>query len=162
MHAGLIARLTLLLASANGTPILATHWLGRFWSRPLDGGRSWVDGRPVFGPSKTVRGLVLSIVVTSVVAAMIGPGWWIGARVGALSMLGDLCSSFGKRRLGLASSSRATGLDQVPESLLPLLGVWGPLSLSAADILIVIAVFFVGEILLSRVLYRMHIRDRPY
>jgi CDP-2,3-bis-(O-geranylgeranyl)-sn-glycerol synthase len=77
-------------------------------------------------------------------------------------MVGDLCSSFIKRRLGFEPSSRATGLDQIPESLLPaLLGRW-LLALPAGDVVAVTATFFVGEIVLSRILFRLKLRDRPY
>ena len=77
-------------------------------------------------------------------------------------MAGDLFSSFGKRRLGLAPSSQALGLDQVPESLLPLLACRTALSLTAADIALAVVIFFIGELVLSRLLYRAHLRDEPY
>ena len=77
-------------------------------------------------------------------------------------MLGDLFSSFCKRRLGLPASSQALGLDQVPESLLPLIGYAGPLGIGAADIVVGVAAFFIGALALSRLLYRLRIRDRPY
>lgn len=77
-------------------------------------------------------------------------------------MAGDLCSSFLKRRLALAPSSRALGLDQLPESLLPLLVCRAALSLTAADIVFAVILFFAGEIVLSRLLYRIHLRDEPY
>ena len=67
-----------------------------------------------------------------------------------------------QRRLNLAPSSRATGLDQIPESLFPLLACRGALSLSILDIGIGVAIFFVGEVVLSLLLYKVHIRDRPY
>jgi len=82
--------------------------------------------------------------------------------VGATAMAGDLCSSFLKRRLGLAPSSKATGIDQIPESLLPSLACRHALSLTAVDVLAVTTLFLVGEILLSRLLFRLHFRDRPY
>jgi hypothetical protein len=77
-------------------------------------------------------------------------------------MIGDLLSSFCKRRLGLTPSSPAIGLDQVPESLFPFLACREALSLTAADIGAGMAIFFVGEVLLSRVLYALGLRDRPY
>ena len=158
----LIGELTLLLALSNGVPVLATKLFGSRYSYPLDGRAHWFDGRPLFGSSKTVRGIVLSVLVTSAGAALIGFGWLMGAAVAGLAMAGDLSSSFVKRRLGLPAGSRATGLDQIPESLFPLLGAERSLALSAGDIMAVLAIFFVGEILLSRVLYRLHIRSRPY
>jgi hypothetical protein len=59
-------------------------------------------------------------------------------------MAGDLLSSFVKRRLNLPPSSRATGLDQIPESLLPALVCRGALSSSGLDIAICVGVFLVG------------------
>ena len=77
-------------------------------------------------------------------------------------MAGDLVSSFIKRRLGRPPSTRAIGLDQIPESLLPLLACKLPLLLSWMDIFAGVVLFLVGELLLSRLLYRAHIRDQPY
>jgi hypothetical protein len=77
-------------------------------------------------------------------------------------MAGDALSSFIKRRLDLPSSSRATGLDQIPESLVPLLACRPMLPLTPWDIAASVAIFLVGEIVLSRALYRVHLRDRPY
>jgi CDP-2,3-bis-(O-geranylgeranyl)-sn-glycerol synthase len=77
-------------------------------------------------------------------------------------MAGDLFSSFVKRRMGLAPSSRAVGLDQIPESLFPMLAGAGIYGLSVADVGLAVAIFFVGEVVVSRLLYRMRLRDRPY
>jgi CDP-2,3-bis-(O-geranylgeranyl)-sn-glycerol synthase len=82
--------------------------------------------------------------------------------IGLAAMLGDLLSSFLKRRLGLASSARALGLDQLPESLLPTAVVAGPLDLSAPQVCGIAAAFFALELLLSRLLYRLRLRKRPY
>ena len=86
----------------------------------------------------------------------------LGLLVGSFAMAGDLASSFSKRRLNLPPSSRASGLDQVPESLFPLLACRNLLSLAAADIAVGVVIFFIGEVVLSRLLYALHLRDRPY
>jgi hypothetical protein len=67
-----------------------------------------------------------------------------------------------KRRLKFPPSSQAIGLDQVPESLLPLLVCQETLSLTAIDVAIGVGVFVVGELILSRLLYDLHFRDEPY
>jgi len=67
-----------------------------------------------------------------------------------------------KRRMNLPAGGRATGLDQLPESLFPLLACRGALRLTAFDIVSAVALFFVGEVLLSRLLYRFHLREHPY
>lgn len=155
-------QLLILLTLANGTPVIAAKLLGDRLAWPLDGGLRFADGRPLLGPSKTLRGFLLAVLAASAGAALIGPGWRIGFIVGGLAMAGDLLSSFVKRRLNRRPSSRATGLDQVPEALLPLIACRGALALSAFDIAAVMAVFFVGEIVVSRLLFRLGIRDRPY
>jgi hypothetical protein len=157
----LLALLVLLLV-ANGTPVLAKWVLGDRFAFPLDGGVRFVDGRPLFGPAKTIRGIVLSVAATAAAAPVVGLDGMIGAVVGAAAMAGDLFSSFVKRRLGVPTSGRATGLDQLPEALLPLLACRGALALTFADIAVAAAMFFVGEIVLSRLLFRLRVRDRPH
>jgi CDP-2,3-bis-(O-geranylgeranyl)-sn-glycerol synthase len=82
--------------------------------------------------------------------------------VGLTAMLGDLLSSFIKRRLGMASSSMALGLDQIPESLLPLLAVAETFELSGSTIAWTVAGFVVLELTLSPIFYWLGIRNQPY
>ena len=119
MHLLLIAQLLTLLVGANGTPIIIEKVLGKFLAFPIDGGATLADGKPLLGSSKTLRGLALSILATTAFAPLIGLSWKVGALVAAMAMLGDLLSSFLKRRMGLAPSCQAIGFDQIPESLLP-------------------------------------------
>jgi CDP-2,3-bis-(O-geranylgeranyl)-sn-glycerol synthase len=156
-----ITRVLLLLGVANGTPVFATKLLKHRFATPLDGGLRFFDGRPLFGESKTVRGVVLSLACTGLVAPLLGLPWQLGVELAALSLLGDLVSSFVKRRLDRPVHSPAFGLDQIPESLLPPLVLRDALGLTAADIVLVVVFFFVFELVLSRLLYTVHIRDRP-
>jgi CDP-2,3-bis-(O-geranylgeranyl)-sn-glycerol synthase len=162
MHLSLILRLLVLLTLANGTPVVINKVLGRRLSYPIDGGVKFVDGKPLFGSSKTIRGVLYSVLVTAVGASLAGWEWNVGAVVGGVAMAGDLFSSFLKRRMGLPAGSRATGLDQVPESLFPLLACRHTLSLTVLDIAVTVALFFVGEVVLSILFYKFHVRERPY
>jgi CDP-diglyceride synthetase len=157
-----ILQLLILLAFANGTPIVAKKIFGSRFARPLDAGILFFDGRPVFGRSKTIRGILASILITTIGAPLIGMSPIIGAIVASAAMAGDLFSSFVKRRLNFPPSSQMIGLDQVPESLFPMLACRDVLSLTIADIALGVGIFFVGELVLSRLLYRIHLRDRPY
>jgi CDP-diglyceride synthetase len=157
-----VLQLLILLTLANGTPIVATKIFGLRIARPLDGGIMFFDGRPLFGHSKTIRGILSSIFITAIGAPLIGMSPTIGAIVASTAMAGDLFSSFVKRRLNFPPSSQALGLDQVPESLFPMLACRGALSLTIADIALGLVIFFVGELVLSRLLYHVHLRDRPY
>ena len=152
----------MLLVIANGTPVILKKVLADRFATPLDGGANFIDGRRLFGSSKTIRGVLSAVLATTLGAVAIGYDWRIGAVVGVASMAGDLFSSFIKRRLNMPCSSMAPGLDQVPESLLPLLLVQFMLPVTITDIVAVVAAFFVTELLISRVLFRLHIRDKPY
>jgi CDP-2,3-bis-(O-geranylgeranyl)-sn-glycerol synthase len=109
-----------------------------------------------------MRGIVVSILITSAIAPFIGLDLTIGAIVASSAMAGDLFSSFVKRRLNFLPSSQALGLDQVPESLFPMLACRDALSLTIADIALGVGIFFIGELILSRLLFRAHLRDEPY
>jgi CDP-2,3-bis-(O-geranylgeranyl)-sn-glycerol synthase len=102
------------------------------------------------------------VLVTALGAPLVGLEWKIGIAVGSLAMAGDLFSSFFKRRMRLPAGGRATGLDQIPESLFPLLACCHTLSLTALDIALVVVVFFLGEVVLSLLFYKLHLRERPY
>ena len=156
------ARLLLLLAVANGAPVVAKKVFGTRWSAPLDAGWRFVDGRPLLGPSKTVRGFVVAVAGTAVAAALMGFSLGLGSVVGAFAMLGDALSSFVKRRLNIASSGRATGIDQIPEALLPLIVIRGVLELSLPEVAAITLAFFVLEMPLARLFFRLGLRDRPY
>jgi len=157
-----ILKLLFLLSIANGAPIFVKKVSGGTLAWPLDGGARFADGRPLFGSSKTIRGILVSVALTTAAAPLLNLELLAGALVGAMAMAGDLFSSFIKRRLNLPPSSQAIGLDQIPESLFPLLACRGLLSLTASDIVVGVALFFIGEVLLSRVFYRLGLRDRPY
>lgn len=152
----------LIISAANAAPVMLHLTLRRGHGWPVDGGRQWRDGRPVFGASKSVRGVVAAVVAAAVVAWALGLPLLVGAAAGALSMVGDLLSSFTKRRLGLEPSSRFVGLDQAPEAFLPLLvliplagvGVWSALTAAVLFVLL-------GPPL-SWMLYHAGIRQEPH
>jgi CDP-diglyceride synthetase len=158
----LLLRLLLLLGVANGTPILVRRVFKDRLAAPIDGGAAFVDGRSLFGRSKTIRGVVASIAFTSLIGLFLGFDLSIAASLASLSMLGDLASSFIKRRMGLHVHAQAFGLDQIPEALLPLLALQKSLELSWSDIAIVVLAFVLLGVLLSRMLYKFGIREQPH
>jgi CDP-archaeol synthase len=162
MHLLLILQVLVLVTVANVMPIIAKDIVGDRFATPIDGGAKFVDGRPLLGSSKTVRGILVSILITSAFGIFVGLDWKIGVLVASVAMGGDLLSSFLKRRLNVPAGGKATGLDQVPESLLPLLACRIALPLTPLDIVVGTATFFVGELLLARLFYHFHLRDRPY
>ncbi len=155
-------KLLLLLVIVNGAPICARFIFGNRSNFPVDFGIRLPDTYPLFGESKTWRGVITAIMAGMIMAPLLGFSLEVGFIVGSVSMLGDLFSSFLKRRLGMVPSSMALGLDQIPESLFPLLAVSQKLHLSWLQILSLVLLFFIIELSLSRLLYRLKIRKRPY
>jgi len=158
----LIFQLLVLVAVANAAPVLAKKIPGKKLAWPLDGGAVLADGRPLLGSSKTIRGLAVSLLATPIAALLMGFGWELGVVVAGAAMAGDLSSSFTKRRLGFPPSSMAIGLDQIPESLLPLIAASWLLPVSLLDIAAGTAIFVVSGLLLSRLLFKLRVRDEPY
>jgi len=152
----------ILLLAANGAPILAERLLGGRGNWPIDGDAVFIDGRPLLGRSKTYRGVVTAVVVCAGIAWAAGLSVGVGLAFALYAMLGDLVSSFIKRRMGIPPSGQALGLDQFPEALLPLWLLRNELQLESSEVLMLALAFFVIELTLSRLLYRWHIRNRPY
>ncbi len=155
-------KLLLLVLVANGAPVIAWDIFKERYALPLDAGLKLADGLPLFGSAKTWRGIIASLAVTPLFAELLGLNASIGFTIATAAMAGDLFSSFCKRRLGIESSGKAPGLDQIPESLLPLLAVKNQFDLDWETISLLVAMFFVLEITISPLLYQLGIRKRPY
>jgi CDP-archaeol synthase len=152
----------LLAGVANTAPLIAAKLFGARLAWPVDGGVQLRDGRPLFGASKTLRGILGGIALPALLAPALGAPVTAGFTIGAAAMAGDLLSSFVKRRMGFVPSSQALGLDQIPEVLLPAWIARGWFDLSVSEIAIIVAVFFIAELVLSKLLFRLNLRDRPY
>jgi CDP-2,3-bis-(O-geranylgeranyl)-sn-glycerol synthase len=85
-----------------------------------------------------------------------------GVLIGLFAMVGDALSCFVKRRLGLEPGERAIGLDQVPESLLPLLAVMKEQGLDWWDVALLVLAFTLFSLVVSRILFRLALRKKPY
>ncbi len=157
-----VTQAIMLLVVANGAPVLTNKVLGKRWACSIDNGLELCDGHRLFGNTKTWRGLCSAILSTALLAILSGTELLTGVIFGILAMSGDLLASFIKRRMACAESSRFRGLDTVPESLLPILLLKESLALNLIDIILIVVVFFLIEELISPVLYRLHIRKRPY
>src|ERR1700733_13163597 len=161
-HALAMLQSLILVGAANGAPLLLARLVGARFAYPIDGGMVLHDGHPLFGRSKTWRGVAAAVLVTAWVAALMSVPWRLGALAAASAMAGDCLSSFVKRRFGLEPSSMTLGLDQVPESLFPAVACSAYLPLGPLDVALIVLVFFVGELATSRLFFAVGLRDRPY
>lgn len=143
-------RALLMLIAANTTPWILARLLGTRLTAPMDFGLTLRDGRRLLGSHKTWRGFLGASAASGIVGALSGVGWWLGVGFGALSMTGDAVSSAVKRRLGHPPGSEVLGIDQLAESLLPLLVLWRPLGIGMSEAAVVIVVFAALDVLSTR------------
>jgi CDP-2,3-bis-(O-geranylgeranyl)-sn-glycerol synthase len=149
MNAAQVLILVLLVVIANVAPVIISLLMGHRWNAPLDGGLKLPDQQPVLGPSKTIRGVLGSLLATALLAPLFGLSPVTGAGFACLAMLGDICSSFIKRRFGIASSHSVPVIDQLPESLLPLWFMQPIVGGTTAEILIAAAIFTLIDLVMS-------------
>jgi CDP-2,3-bis-(O-geranylgeranyl)-sn-glycerol synthase len=159
---GQVADILILLIATNGAPIIVARVFRSRAARAVDLGKRLPDGEPIFGPAKTWRGLCAAVLVCAMFAVLLGYGFSFGVIFGLLAMAGDLFSSYVKRRLGLAASARFFGLDQLPEALLPSLYAVRVLGVPWWWALLLAAAFMLLAVLVSKPLFWLDIRKRPY
>ena len=157
-----LLQLLLLIIIANGAPILIRAVFNDVFNTSVDFGHKLPDNRPIFGNSKTWRGIIAAFVTTSIAAWLLGYAPQIGLLVAVYAVLGDLTSSFIKRRMGRPASSMAPLLDQIPESLFPALMMMQTFKLDISAVIQLVLIFIIIELLLSHVLYKWGVRKQPY
>jgi hypothetical protein len=106
INASSIIQALILISTANGAPVIARKLFGARFAQPVDGGLLLPDRQPLFGPSKTWRGLVAAVACSAAIAPLLGLSFLLGAGFGALSICADLLASFTKRRLGFTLCAR--------------------------------------------------------
>jgi CDP-2,3-bis-(O-geranylgeranyl)-sn-glycerol synthase len=97
---------------ANATPVLIGGNL------PIDLGKNFLDGKPIFGKNKTFRGFFAGLTVGTVVGfveSVFFPEYHVafGFLISLGAMLGDLAGAFIKRRLGIAPGGLLPVVDQI-------------------------------------------------
>jgi len=79
---------------------------------PIDAGLKWLDGKPLLGSHKTIRGTFFGIIVGTIVGVVQGnPIGGLLQSFGAI--LGDILFSFFKRRLNMQPGDSLPLVDQL-------------------------------------------------
>ncbi len=132
-------KILILIIIANSVPPAAKSLFGKRYSLPIN--------EKLLGGHKTWRGVILSIFYTSFAAFILGFSVIAGILIAAGAMLGDIFSSYTKRRLGYKPGADVPGLDQVPESAIALLLLNFILPIQLAAAVLIIIFFIPAEIL---------------
>lgn len=155
-------QLLLLIIIANAAPILVRVLLNDRFKLAVDFGYKLPDQQRLFGSSKTWRGVLASLVATSAAAWQLGYQLDNGLLIAIYAVLGDLFSSFIKRRLDMAPSSKALFLDQVPESAFPAVMMREEFDLDPVAIIFLVLIFVIFDLSVSRILFKWGVRKQPY
>jgi len=95
---------------ANAVPVITGGGV------PLDFGKKFIDGNPIFGKNKTFRGFFSGLTVGTVVgfaeSAFLDYPIILGLLLSLGALFGDLMGAFVKRRLGLSPGDLLVFLDQ--------------------------------------------------
>lgn len=96
---------------ANAVPVITSG------SLPLDFGKKFLDGKPIFGKNKTFRGFFSGLAVGTAVGFVESVFFNYPILFGLLlslgALFGDLTAAFAKRRLGLSPGDLLPVVDQV-------------------------------------------------
>lgn len=148
---------------ANATPVI----LGG--GRPIDGGHIFIDGRPIFGPGKTIRGFVSGLVAGFIFGALQGFATSqlhfysaLGFLLALGALTGDLLGSFIKRRVNLDRGAAAPVLDQLGFVVLALLFATPVFVPSWGVILTILIITPPIHLATNFIGHKLKLKDRPY
>ncbi len=140
---------------ANATPTISGG------GTPIDLNHTFLDGRPVFGKHKTVRGFFSGLVAGTLVGLLQNaPVTGFILSLGAL--LGDLLGAFIKRRLNIQPGKPFPVLDQldfVAGALLPI-SLSSPVSLEVVFYLVVLTPVF--HLTTNAIAYLLKVKPVPW
>jgi CDP-2,3-bis-(O-geranylgeranyl)-sn-glycerol synthase len=147
---------------ANAVPVLVGGGC------PIDLGKNFVDGKPIFGKNKTFRGFFFGLTVGTIAGLAESlvfnypPFFGLVLSLGAL--FGDLAGAFLKRRLGVAPGELLPIVDQVDFVVgallfsLPLF--WQTLSLEL--VLTVLVITPPTHLLTNFIAYKFGLKKNPW
>ena len=145
----------------------------------VDFGRSFADGKRIFGNSKTIRGLVSGILAGTAVGTLLAfavpflpwipleQKFFLAFLASAGAMAGDLLGSFVKRRLGASPGSQYFLLDQLLFLIIALgLVVWAEPALIAVlngwDVLALLVLTYFLHLFFNGVAHKLQLKNVPW
>ena len=160
-HTVVVLQSLILISAANGAPVVSARMLGRRFADPIDGGVVLRDGYPLLGRSKTWRGSPqLSFSQPALQSSSVSHGRQV--RSSGLPPWRAIASRPSSNGDWARTEQHGTWSRSGSRIALPAVasGVFLPLALG--DIVAIVLVFSLGELAVSRLLYAVGLRDRPY
>jgi len=147
---------------ANAVPVLAGG------GYPMDFGKNFFDGKPIFGKNKTFRGFFCGLAVGTAVGLLetfvFRYPHFFGLFLSLGALFGDLAGAFAKRRLGLAPGELLPVVDQV-DFIVGAVLFSLPVSLSFLSLELVVAVLIITppvHLLTNFAAYKLGLKSNPW
>jgi CDP-2,3-bis-(O-geranylgeranyl)-sn-glycerol synthase len=145
---------------ANAMPVIAGG------GYPMDFGKKFLDGKPIFGKNKTFRGffsgLVVGIVAGYAETMFFGFPPLFGLLLSLGALFGDLAGAFVKRRLGFAPGELLPIVDQVDFIVGAILFSF-PLQILSWELVITVLIITPPiHILTNFVAYKLGLKTNPW
>lgn len=132
-----ICRVVCFLFLVNSLPPIVSVIVRDRYGFVVDGGKLWFDGRPIFGGHKTIRGICTGVAGGILFYPLLGVTWWV------------------------AGGEEVVFLDQIFESLFPLLFLNQYLALNLPQNLAILLLFILTAFWSSRLWLHMTRRPLP-
>ena len=133
----------------------------------MDFGKVWIDGRPLLGTHKTLRGFFAGLIIGTLVG--IGLSFLfknqsptLGFTLSLGAIIGDVMGAFLKRRLGLEPGALLPVVDQVDfvvGAILFALPITAP---SLNMILIILILTIPMHFLTNAIAFLLHLKEKPW
>lgn len=153
---------------ANASPVLFGG------GQPIDLGKKFFDGKPIFGPHKTYYGFISGLIIGTLIgwvqenlAPMAGlprGGTFLGFILSLGALTGDLMGSFIKRRLNIKPGEMLPVVDQLDFVLFALLlaSIIDPTPISPLRAAMIIALTGPIHISVNAIAYMLGLKDNPW
>jgi len=147
---------------ANAIPVIAGGGL------PIDFGKKFRDGQPIFGKNKTYQGFISGLIVGTLVGFaetilfQYPPLFGLFLSLGAL--LGDLVGAFIKRRLGFAPGKLLPVVDQV-DFIVGAVLLSLPVSFPSMSLELLVAIFLITppiHLATNFAAYKLGLKNNPW
>jgi len=151
---------------ANGVPVLFGG------GTPIDLGKDFLDGKPIFGSHKTYRGFIFGVAIGTFVgwaqeslapsAGLPRGDMMLGFVLSLGAMLGDLLGSFLKRRINLKPGAPLPILDQIDFVLIALLFGFLVKPPTLIEALIIMILTCPIHLLVNIAAYLLRLKETPW
>jgi CDP-2,3-bis-(O-geranylgeranyl)-sn-glycerol synthase len=145
---------------ANAVPVLVGG------GAPLDSRKPFLDGKPIFGKNKTVRGFFAGLLVGTAVgcleSVLFGYPLSFGFLLSLGALFGDLAGAFLKRRLNIAPGGLLPIIDQIDFVLGALLFAL-PLKILYPELVVAVLIITPPIHLLTNfIAYKLGLKSNPW